>query len=409
MPREEMDKYELKRILQQLESLRGRNTELVSLYIPAGYNLNKIMDFLTSESSEAENIKSKQTRKNVQSALDKLKRRLKDVDKLPENGVALFCGNTGSEGKPNIQLWEIVPPQPIQSRIYRCDKTFVLEPIRRMVSTDEFYVLISLDRSRAAIGTLKGKTVQVAYTKESKVPGKQKAGGFSQQRFARIRESVYKDYLRELAEKVKNFYLDKIRQDKVLGVIVGGPGFAKEHIQDYLHSEIEDKVIAEESTNYASEEGIDELVTASEDVLEKAEVIKEKKLVNHFLENLKKENGRSIYGLEQVTKALKMGAVDKVLLSEDLDMYEVRFSCPNCGEDEQVRYLEGNELDEDDYRCRNCQAKLEIDDKEDLVTIFRRKAEQVDSEVELISDQTPEGQRLQSMGGIAAILRYRIN
>ncbi len=40
----EMSKYELKKLLDELEDVRGRNTELVSLYIPAGYNMAKIKD-----------------------------------------------------------------------------------------------------------------------------------------------------------------------------------------------------------------------------------------------------------------------------------------------------------------------------------------------------------------------------
>ena len=60
-----MEKYELKRVLNELEDIRGRNTELVSLYIPAGYDMSKISQFVTSEQSEAENIKSKHTRTHV--------------------------------------------------------------------------------------------------------------------------------------------------------------------------------------------------------------------------------------------------------------------------------------------------------------------------------------------------------
>ena len=62
---EEMSKYELKKLINELEDIRGRNTELVSLYIPAGYDMSKISEFVTSEQSEAENIKSKHTRTNL--------------------------------------------------------------------------------------------------------------------------------------------------------------------------------------------------------------------------------------------------------------------------------------------------------------------------------------------------------
>ncbi len=174
----EMSKYELKKLLDELEDVRGRNTELVSLYIPAGYNMAKIKEFVTKEQSEAENIKSKSTRKNVKSALDRLGRKVSESMETPENGVVLFCGNVSErEGRPDIQLWEVIPPEPVESRHYRCDKEFMLEPLREMVVDDRVYGLIVADKNEAAVGYLQGSTVKTAYTLDSEVPGKTRAGG----------------------------------------------------------------------------------------------------------------------------------------------------------------------------------------------------------------------------------------
>jgi peptide chain release factor subunit 1 len=38
----EMERYHLKKFVKELEKHRGRHTELVSVYIPAGYDLNLI-------------------------------------------------------------------------------------------------------------------------------------------------------------------------------------------------------------------------------------------------------------------------------------------------------------------------------------------------------------------------------
>ncbi|MDY6773607.1 MAG: peptide chain release factor 1, partial [Candidatus Nanohaloarchaea archaeon] len=170
---DEMDRYELEQLIERLESIRGRNTELVSLYIPSGYEMSEIINFLTEEKSEAENIKSKQTRKNVKSALDKIQRRLKEVGETPENGVAVFAGNiSDQEGRPDIEMWEVVPPEPVDSRRYRCDKEFVLEPLEQLVIESDIYGLIVVDRSEAAIGYLKGNSLRVEQTLVSNVPGK---------------------------------------------------------------------------------------------------------------------------------------------------------------------------------------------------------------------------------------------
>ena len=282
-----MSKYQLKKLVNELEDIRGRNTELVSLYIPAGYDMSKISDFVTSEASEAENIKSKHTRKNVKAALDRIGRRVKEEHTTPENGVALFAGNVSdTEGRPDIELWEVHPPQPIESRRYRCDKEFVLQPLKDMIVDDRVYGLVVMDKNEAAIGYLQGNSIKTVYKMESEVPGKTRAGGQSAQRFARIRKQMLKTFLNEIAENSKNAFLEKSREDKLLGILVGGPGFTKDKfLDDHLHQELEDKIVAVERLNYSSEEALEELVNKSEDAIEDAVVVKEKNLVNKFFTN----------------------------------------------------------------------------------------------------------------------------
>lgn len=405
-----MDKYELKETIEEIEDYRGRNTELVSLYIPPGYSKSKIVRFLTQEQSEAENIKSKQTRKNVKAALDKIQRRLKNVQDVPENGVALFAGNiSDQEGRPDIQLWEVEPPEPVDSRIYRCDKKFLIEPLEDILIEKDVYGMICLDKSEAAIAYVRGNKMSVEYTKESNVPGKTTKGGQSQQRFERIRENMYDTFLNDIAEKAKDAFLEKAQNDELLGIIVGGPGFSKEDLveKDYLHERLVDEVLTTIGTNYSGEEGLEELLNKAEDVIAESEAVKEREAVNEFLKNLKKDNGLSVYGLEDVAKALKMGAVEKILVSEKFEQYESTFICSECN-NKELKYLNEFEAENETHKCEDCGAKMELEEKEDVLKMFKRKARQMDSTLQRISREHEEGERLWNMGGVAAILRYRI-
>jgi len=405
---EEMSKYELKKLINELEDIRGRNTELVSLYIPAGYDMSKISEFVTSEQSEAENIKSKHTRTNVQDALGKIGRKVSEEHETPENGVAFFAGNVSdTEGRPDIKIWEVVPPQTIESRHYRCDKEFVLDPLRQMVVDDRVYGLIVADKNSAAIGYLQGNSVKTAFTLESNVPGKTRAGGQSAQRFARLRKQMLKSFLQEIAEKAKSAFMDKARDGELLGIIVGGPGFVKDKLIDdgYIHQELEDEIVAVESLNYSGEEALEELVSKAEDAIEDSQVVREKNIVNEFFTNLKEENGKSEYGVEPVQKALKMGAVDTLLISEDVDMYEATYECTN-GHEKQL--FEEEARISDSVECDECNEEMDLEEISDLVDAFGDKAEEMSSELEIIGSGHEEGQRLLNMGGIAAILRYRI-
>jgi len=173
-----LSKSELMEILEELEKYKGRHTELVTVYVPAGYDINSVQRQLEAEKSTAKNIKSTGTRKNVIDALEKLVRELKTLKKTPENGLALFAGNTSKvEGQQNLQLWVIEPPFPVKNRLYRCDKEFVFEPLREMLEVSEVFGLLVMDRKEATLGILEGKRIEVLQKMTSGVPSKVRAGG----------------------------------------------------------------------------------------------------------------------------------------------------------------------------------------------------------------------------------------
>ena len=65
MQEEKKGKYKLKKLIKMLGKIKGRHTELVSVYVPVGYSLNEISNQLRQEQGTADNIKSKAVRKNV--------------------------------------------------------------------------------------------------------------------------------------------------------------------------------------------------------------------------------------------------------------------------------------------------------------------------------------------------------
>ncbi|MBI2452048.1 hypothetical protein HYV50_03135 [Candidatus Pacearchaeota archaeon] len=175
---EKKKKQELEELIEILGNIKGRHTELVSVLVPAGYNINSVTRQLESEKSTAANIKSKQTRKAVTDALERIIRELKGMKETPQNGLAIYCGNISQkEGEVDIRLWVYEPLKPLNVRTYRCDQEFVIEPLREMVAVDEVYGLLVIDRQQATIGLLEGNNIKVLQRLTSGVPGKVRAGG----------------------------------------------------------------------------------------------------------------------------------------------------------------------------------------------------------------------------------------
>jgi len=240
----EKQKHQLKKFIKELEQYRGKHTELVSVYVPQGYDIVKIIHHLDQEKGTATNIKSASTRKNVIDALEKMTQHLRLYKRTPENGLAVFSGNVAErEGQQDFEVWSIEPPIPLKTRIYRCDKEFVLELLRDMLKTKEVYGLVIVDRRDAIIAHLKGKTIIPLMKTHSEVPGKTKAGGQSAARFERLREGAKKDHFKKVAEYMK----EKFLKDKNLkGIIVGGPGPTKYDFIDsgYITADVKNKIIA---------------------------------------------------------------------------------------------------------------------------------------------------------------------
>jgi peptide subunit release factor 1 (eRF1)/intein/homing endonuclease len=170
--------YRLRKLTKELDSYRGRHTELVSVYIPAGYQVSDIINQLVNEKSTASNIKSKTTRKNVLTALEKIIQHLRLLKHTPENGFVVFSGNISEvEGKEDIRIWSFEPPIKMNQKMYWCDQKFVIEPLKEIVQEKEVYGLLVLDAKEAYMGLLKGKTLQVVKHEDSTVPSKSVKGG----------------------------------------------------------------------------------------------------------------------------------------------------------------------------------------------------------------------------------------
>ncbi len=359
-----LTKEELESVLEELSQHKGRATELISVYIPAGYDVNAVQRQLEAEKSTAKNIKSTATRKNVSEALDKIVRFLKDFKKTPENGMAVFAGNVSKkEGQSDMQLWDIEPPQGLKMRLYRCDKEFVLDALQEQLEIDEVFALLVMDRKEATIGMLEGKRIEMLHKMTSGIPSKIRAGGQSSQRFHRITEGLTRDFYKRVAEEMKKIFFEN---KKLKGILVGGPVPTKDEFLDnkYLQTQLQEKVIGVKDIGNTDESGLKDLVTASQDVLAEQEIVREKKVLEKFFETLGEKPDLATRGEEDTKHALNYGAVETLLISKEINK------------------------------------KI----SKELIDI----AKNTGAKVEIISTDNPEGEQFLNLSGIGGILRFRI-
>jgi len=413
--RTSLEIFRLKKILNMLANKEGRGTELISLYIPPGRQISEVMNMLREEYGTASNIKSTTTRKNVQDAIVKVQQRLKLFKETPENGLVIFCGAVpqNGAGSEKIETYVIIPPEPINIYLYRCDSRFHTEHLQEMLREKETYGILLIDATAATIATLQGRRLEIVREVTSGVPGKTRAGGQSARRFERLREMRLQEYFRRVGEHANEIFLPI---ENLKGIIIGGPGPTKYDFEkgDYLNYQLKEKIIDTVDTAYVDEQGVKEIVDKAPEIMRKIRYIEERQIIQQFLYEIGHDTGLATYGEEAVRKALEAGAVKTLLLSEGLDIARVKIKCSACGYEEQqtVRgpMLTGFEQSLVGKPCPKCKApSLSIIDKQELIEDFAQLAEYTNTEVEIISEETEEGQMLKnSFGGIAAILRFKL-
>jgi len=410
-----LELFRLKKTLDTLASKEGRGTELISLYVPPGKQISDAINMLRDEYGTASNIKSTTTRKNVQDAIVKVQQRLKLFKEAPENGLVIFCGAIpqNGAGSERIETYVIMPPEPINIYLYRCDSRFHTEHLQELLREKETYGILLIDASAATFATLQGRRLEIVREVTSGVPGKTRAGGQSARRYERLREMRLQEYFRRVGEHANEIFM---QIENFKGMIIAGPGPTKYDFEkgDYLNYMLKEKVIDIVDTAYVDEQGVKEVVGRAPEIMRKIRYIEERQIMQQFLYEIGHDTGIVTYGEEEVRRALEAGAVRTLLLSEGLDIARLKVKCNACGYEEQHtiknQVLTNFQQSLSGKPCPKCKAPaLGIAETQDLIENFAQLAEYTNTEVEIISSETEEGQMLKnSFGGIAAILRFKL-
>ena len=411
-----LELFRLRKILSTLGKKEGRATELITIYVPPGKQISDAITMLRTEYGTASNIKSTSTRKNVQEAIVKVQQRLKLFKEPPKNGLVIFCGAIpqNGAGSERMETYVLIPPEPIVLYLYRCDSRFHTEHLQELLRDKENYGILLIDTSGATIATLSGKKLKIVRQLHSGVPGKTRAGGQSARRYERLRAMRLNEYFARVANHANDIFLP---MDNLKGLILAGPGPTKYDFDkgDYLNYMLKKKIIDTMDTAYVEEQGVKEVVEKAPEIMKKVRYIEEKEIMQKFLYEVGHDTGLITYGETEVRRALEAGSVRILLLSEALVTIRVTVSCGACDFKEN-KTLEKHKLHAlkeslNGKQCANCNAQsLSITNTQDLIDTLADLAESSNTDVEVISSETEEGQMLKkAFGGIAAMLRFKID
>lgn len=408
-------RYKLTKMINELSSISGHGTELVTVYIPPRRPIFDVVSQLRNEAGTASNIKSDLTRNHVQDALSTTMEYLKKYRTTPENGLVIFCGAIPNEkgiGKEKIEIYPVDPPKPVQISLYRCDDHFWTDHLKDMLKDDKAIGILAIDTQEAGMGILTGNQSKTIDSLTSGVAGKHRQGGQSARRFERLRENELNEYYHRVADHAKQVFID---QFNIKGLIVGGPGPTKENFlkEEYLDYRLQKAVITTLDTSYSGEEGVREILDKAQrdGILQEYRLMEEKQIMKKFMGEVHFGKGLGIYGIHDVVKAAQNGVADMVIVTDNISYIKLEFRCKVC-KNVQQKIVDRSQViaTKQEYLAKPCPSCKATDFdvvEQDIVDYLEEMTTMTGSKLEVISGDTEEGAQLASLGGIGAILRYK--
>jgi len=403
--------WKVKKLIKGLEAARGNGTSMISLIIPPKDQVSRAAKMLAEEFGTASNIKSRVNRQSVLGAITSTQQRLKLYNKVPPNGLVVYCGEIiTAEGKEKRINMDFEPFKPINTSLYLCDNKFHTEALSELLESDQKFGFIIMDGNGALFGTLSGNTRDIVHKFSVDLPKKHGRGGQSALRFARLREEKRHNYVRKVAElAVQNFVTnDKVN---VAGIILAGSADFKNDLNqsDLFDPRLQTKVIKVVDVSYGGENGFNQAIELSSETLSNVKFIQEKKLINKYFDEISLDSGKVCYGIDDTLKALEAGAAETLIIFENLDITRWELK-PSEGAAIILHTTKLQEADRSLFLDKETGQEMEVINQMSFLEWMAEKYQDFGATLEFVSDRSSEGnQFVKGFGGIGAILRYKLN
>ncbi|KAM1961451.1 hypothetical protein ACFX16_021882 [Malus domestica] len=404
--------WKIKKLIKALEAARGNGTSMISLIMPPRDQISRVTKMLGDEFGTASNIKSRVNRQSVLGAITSAQQRLKLYNKVPPNGLVLYTGTiVTDDGKEKKVTIDFEPFRPINASLYLCDNKFHIEALNELLESDDKFGFIVMDGNGTLFGTLSGNTREVLHKFSVDLPKKHGRGGQSALRFARLRMEKRHNYVRKTAELATQFYINPATsQPNVSGLILAGSADFKTELSqsDMFDPRLQAKILNVVDVSYGGENGFNQAIELSAEILSNVKFIQEKKLIGKYFEEISQDTGKYVFGVDDTLKALEMGAVEILIVWESLDIN--RYVLKSISGEIIVKHFNKEQENNQSNFRDAANADLEVQDKMSLLEWFANEYRRFGCSLEFVTNKSQEGSQFcRGFGGIGGILRYQLD
>ncbi|NEU56046.1 Vms1/Ankzf1 family peptidyl-tRNA hydrolase [Halorussus sp. MSC15.2] len=330
----DIDAYERHDRIERVENAEATDNDLVTVAIPPDKPLGEALERVEEDRAEAEYLDSEGEDSAYIDAIEAVQHALQHRDSTPENGLVVYAGVVNGEV---VEYVFDDLPTPVSEFVYERGNEFETEVLDAADRSSKTFGLLVVERGGAALGLTENDEVRVVETFDSDVMGKTKAGGQSAQRFERERERQKEEFFESVGEEAERAFLGDHDAESasastdVDGLLLGGTSVTVDDFLDgdHLDYRLEDRLVGDPiSVEYASEQGLRQLVEKAGDRIEDEERREMHERLDEFFDALNdagSDDGDDVvYGREQVEEALEYDAVETVLVSADLSFDAVQ-------------------------------------------------------------------------------------
>jgi len=242
------------------------------------------------------------------------------------------------------------------------------------------------------------------------LPKKHGRGGQSAGRFARIRLEKRHNYLTKVAALTTQCFITADKAN-VSGLIMAGLAEFKKDLQkgDLLDSRLRPLILGTVDVSYGGESGFNQAIELSGEILRDVKFMEEKKLLGDFFEKIELDAGLYCYGVHDTMYALEQGAVEKLIVWEELDLLRLELQNSVTGE-KKISFLSPKQRgDKATFTDEATGAELELKEEVQYLEWLTMNFKSFGTELALVSDKTTEGtQFCKGFGGIGGTLRWKL-
>jgi peptide chain release factor subunit 1 len=371
-------------LLEKLLEFESASAPVISLYLDARVDQNgkrNFLPFVRKQLNERAKTYDNNTpeRQSFDEDLVRIMRYLDEGIKTTANGVAIFACAGHNDF---FEVGEFEAPFE-RNRVFVSDRPHVY-PLARMVDQYRRYAVVLADTNRAHLFVFAAGRAVEEQTVENVKTKKTRVGGWSQARYQRHVENYHLHHAKEVVEMLER----TVKDENIEHIILAGDETAViPLLREQLPKPLEEKVIDALSLGIDTPEHelFDETLKAfrAHDALTDMEKVE--RLFNEY-----RADDLGVAGVTETLAALSNGQVEEMLIVNSAEKLQY-------DEEEVKKVLELYQVDEE--------LPAELDQRTIADELVRRANVLSSARVTFIEDD----RRLEQVGGVGALLRYRIS